>query len=84
LLVDVLYDQRVNLFLSAEAAPDQLLVGDRDAGEAQLQAMIFQFDRTASRLAEMQTQEYLDQPRGGGRYEGMDPSLSLSPGAPPT
>jgi cell division protein ZapE len=63
LLVDVLYDQRVNLFLSAEAPPDQLLVRDRDTGDAQLKAMIFQFERTASRLAEMQTQAYLDQPR---------------------
>jgi predicted ATPase len=25
--------------------------------------MIFQFNRTASRLAEMQTREYLEQPR---------------------
>ena len=63
LLVDVLYDQRVNLFVSAEATPDQLLVRDTGVGDAQLKAMIFQFDRTASRLAEMQTQEYLDQPR---------------------
>ena len=63
LLVDVLYDQRVNLFVSAEAPPDQLLLGDTKAGDAQLKAMIFQFDRTTSRLAEMQTQEYLDQPR---------------------
>ena len=63
LLVDVLYDERVNLFLSAEAPPDQLLGGDARTGDAQLKAMIFQFDRTTSRLAEMQTQEYLDQPR---------------------
>jgi cell division protein ZapE len=63
LLVDVLYDQRVNLFVSAEVAPDQLLAGDAKTGDAQLKAMTFQFDRTASRLAEMQTQEYLDQPR---------------------
>jgi predicted ATPase len=27
--------------------------------------MVFQFDRTASRLAEMQTREYLEQPRAG-------------------
>ena len=31
--------------------------------DSQLQAMIFQFDRTASRLSEMQTLEYLNQPR---------------------
>lgn len=63
LLVDVLYDQRVKLILSAEAPPDGLLVRETDTGDAQLQAMIFQFDRTASRLAEMQTVEYLNQPR---------------------
>lgn len=65
LLVDVLYDQRVKLILSAEAPPEQLLARERDTGDPQLQAMIFQFDRTASRLTEMQTREYLEQPRGG-------------------
>jgi cell division protein ZapE len=63
LLVDVLYDQRVKLIVSAEAAPEALLLRDAGTGDAQLQAMIFQFDRTASRLAEMQTLEYLNQPR---------------------
>ena len=63
LLVDVLYDQRVKLIVSAEAAPEALLVRDASTGDAQLQTMIFQFDRTASRLAEMQTLEYLNQPR---------------------
>ena len=63
LLVDVLYDQRVKLIVSAEAAPEALLVRDAGTGDAQLQTMIFQFDRTASRLAEMQTLDYLNQPR---------------------
>jgi cell division protein ZapE len=63
LLVDVLYDQRVNLILSAEALPEQLLARERDTGNPQLQAMIFQFERTASRLTEMQTRDYLEQPR---------------------
>jgi cell division protein ZapE len=65
LLVDVLYDQRVKLIASAEAAPEALLARDRDTGDPQLQAMIFQFDRTASRLIEMQSQDYLNQPRAG-------------------
>lgn len=65
LLVDVLYDQRVNLIVSAEAPPEQLLVRDRDPQDSQLKAMIFQFDRTTSRLAEMQTRDYLSQPRVG-------------------
>ena len=63
LLVDVFYDQRVKLVLSAEAEPDSLLLRGTRSGDAQLQAMIFQFNRTASRLAEMQTREYLDLPR---------------------
>jgi cell division protein ZapE len=65
LLVDVLYDQRVNLIVSAEAPAEQLLVRDRDPQDSQLKAMIFQFDRTTSRLAEMQTRDYLSQPRVG-------------------
>ena len=65
LLVDVLYDQRVKLIVSAEAQAAELLVHDRGPADPQLTAMIFQFDRTASRLAEMQTREYLGQPRAG-------------------
>jgi cell division protein ZapE len=63
LLVDVLYDQRVKLIVSAEAPPEGLLARDAGTGDSQLEAMIFQFDRTASRLTEMQTLEYLNQPR---------------------
>lgn len=63
LLVDVLYDQRVKLILSAEAPADHLLLRDTRSHDAQLKAMIFQFDRTTSRLAEMQTVEYLSEPR---------------------
>jgi cell division protein ZapE len=65
LLVDVLYDQRVKLIVSAEASPEGLLARDAGTGDSQLQAMVFQFDRTASRLTEMQSREYLEQPRGG-------------------
>jgi cell division protein ZapE len=63
LLVDVLYDQRVKLIVSAEAPPEGLLLRDGQASDSQMQAMMFQFDRTASRLIEMQTREYLEQPR---------------------
>jgi cell division protein ZapE len=63
LLVDVLYDQRVNLILSAEAPAAELLRREGRPHDAQLQAMVFQFERTASRLAEMQTIEYLSAPR---------------------
>jgi cell division protein ZapE len=63
LLVDVLYDRRVKLIVSAEAPAGELLVREADPRDAQLKAMVFQFERTASRLAEMQTREYLGQPR---------------------
>jgi cell division protein ZapE len=57
-LVDVFYDDRVKLVVSAEAQPDDLFV---DGGDAKTAAAEFQ--RTASRLTEMQTAEYLQQER---------------------
>ena len=49
-LVDILYDHNVKLLVSAAAAPDELYIGTRMRDE---------FSRTASRLTEMQTHEYL-------------------------
>jgi cell division protein ZapE len=65
LLVDVFYDQRVKMIVSAAAQPSELLARQVDGADPQLQAMVLQFERTASRLTEMQTREYLEQPRGG-------------------
>jgi cell division protein ZapE len=63
LLVDVFYDQRVKLIVSAEALPGSLLKREEAEKYVHIRAMMFEFDRTASRLAEMQTRQYLEQPR---------------------
>ncbi|MDB5380270.1 MAG: ATPase [Rubritepida sp.] len=52
-LVDALYEHRCKLVASAEAGPDQLYEQGENAA---------MFERTASRLTEMQSQEYLGLP----------------------
>ena len=56
-LIDALYEHRCKLVCSAEAPPDDLY----QAGDGS-----FEFARTASRLYEMQTEEYLAQPHRAG------------------
>jgi cell division protein ZapE len=52
-LVDEFYDRRVKLIISAESSPDQLYRGRR---------LGFEFQRTTSRLVEMQSTDYLAAP----------------------
>jgi cell division protein ZapE len=57
ILIDALYDQHVKVIVSAEAEPHGLYLG-RDGREA------FEFKRTASRLIEMRSRDYLALPHG--------------------
>jgi cell division protein ZapE len=54
-LIDALYEYKVKLLASADAAPDALY----PAGDGK-----FEFDRTVSRLLEMQSEEYLAEGHG--------------------
>lgn len=51
LLIDTLYDRRVRLILSAQTLPDRLY-------RAKTGTEVFEFDRTVSRLIEMQSAEW--------------------------
>ena len=53
-LVDVFYDDRIKMVISAEAPPEQLFPEGENAAE---------FQRTVSRLVEMQSAQYLQQER---------------------
>jgi cell division protein ZapE len=57
LLIDTLYDRHAHIVVSAEAPPERLYAG-RSGTEA------FEFERTASRLVEMQTREWLETSQG--------------------
>ena len=63
-LVDALYDRRINLIIGAAAAPAELY----PAGDG-----AFEFRRTVSRLAEMQSRAYVETPPLTGDHAHFTP-----------
>ncbi|HEX7381864.1 MAG TPA: cell division protein ZapE [Nevskiaceae bacterium] len=68
-LVDELYDRGVKLVVTAAAPPARLYAGKR---------LSFEFERTASRLLEMQSREYLSAPRAARGATEAAPALADS------
>ncbi len=62
LLVDVLYDHRVKLILSAAAPLEEIARIEETTRDGDTRRVLAEFARTASRLTEMQSAEYMSEP----------------------
>ena len=61
LLVDVLYDHRVKLVMSAAASLSQISKVDASVKDSDTRRVLAEFSRTTSRLTEMQSAEYMSE-----------------------
>jgi len=70
ILIDTLYDLNVKLIASAEAEPDGLYRGDEGFE-------VLEFRRTASRLVEMRSRDYLVRPHGAAHGQVSGASTGI-------
>jgi len=68
--VDVFYDQRVKLVLSAEEPPEELVAAAPGASPAE-RMVRHEFTRTASRLREMQSRDYFSRKHASAENPGV-------------
>ena len=61
LLVDVLYDHRVKLIISAAASLADISIVDESTTDSDTRRVLSEFSRTTSRLTEMQSAEYMSE-----------------------
>ena len=73
LLIDTLYDHHMRLVVSAAAPPEGLYTAKRGNE-------VFEFERTASRLVEMQSRDWLDDWAERRKGEGTAETDELRPG----